>query len=54
MTAKKTEVEPVYSAPMTFRDFPDVPESAPVVAMLAPPSPDPVTEPAKPASKKEN
>jgi hypothetical protein len=54
MTAKKAVDAPVDTTPMTFRDFPDVPESSPVVAMLAPPSPDPVTEPAKPASKKEN
>lgn len=55
MTTKKTdEPEPVVApgAPLSFRDFVgDVPASDPVE--IAYPQ-EPVTEPAKPATKKEN
>jgi hypothetical protein len=54
MTAKKTnEPEVAPGAPVSFRDFVgDVPVSEPVE--IAYPQDEPVTEPAKPATKKEN
>ena len=54
MTTKKTTEDPAVAsgAPLSFRDFAgDVPVSEPVE--IAYPQ-EPVTEPAKPATKKEN
>lgn len=54
MTAKKTTEDevPVYSAPLSFRDYVgDVEPSVPVEIAY---SQEPVTEPAKPAKNKEN